>query len=195
MSALAIIDRMARAAKDIGAIIEVHPLATPEDEVKAGSLLRIIKTLVGEAEAERKRLKAPHLKAGKEVDEIFREPRKELERVERLVKRRLAEAAQFREAVRTLAITDAREAALAGDPEAANAAILSIDVAPTTSGISERWTYEVESADLRKVPLEFLELDMGKVRAGIQRANKEGSPPKIAGVVFRKVASIVARRL
>jgi hypothetical protein len=184
-------------ARAIGALIEVHPLETREDEAKAAQLLRAIKTVHAEGEVERKLLKAPHLSAGRAVDEAFRAPKKELERVEKLLKRRLAEAAERREAARLKALDVAREAVSAGDHEEASAAIESIDIAglDSSAGISERWTYEVESVELRKVPIEFLILDQERVRGEIRTANREGREPRIEGVSFRRRASIVARKL
>lgn len=193
-----LIARMASTAQAIGTIVEVHPLETLEDETKASQLLRAIKTLHGEAEEERKRLKAPHLSAGRAVDEAFRVPRAALERVEKLIKRRLSEAAERREAARTLALVAVREAVQVGDHEGANAAIEAIDIAGLDAplpGISERWTWEVDSVILADVPPVYLILNMEAVRLEIKGANKEGRPPSIPGVQFKKTASIVARKL
>jgi hypothetical protein len=115
-----------------------------------------------------------------------------------MIKRRLSEAAQKREAARQLAIENAREAAAAGDHEAVNAELEAIDIAGldrTPEGISTRWTYEVESVDLAALPLEYRAVNMEKVRAEIATANREGRPPAVGGIVFRKVAGIAARRL
>jgi hypothetical protein len=192
---VALTTRMISTADAIGAIVEVHPLQTPEDEAKASQLLRAIKTLHAEGEAARKALKAPHLKAGKDVDETFRAPRKALERVERLIKRRLAEAAEAREEKRLAAMAAVREAVKTGDHEGANAALATVDPVFQPEGISERWTYEVESVNLREVPETYLALRQDLVRAEVKAANKEGREPKIPGVVFKRTASIVARKL
>lgn len=195
--ARALVARMSSTAEAIGSIVEVHPLDSAEDETKAAELLRAIKTLIGQGEATRKALKAPHLKAGRDVDEAFRKPKRALERVEGLIKRRLAEQAERREAERTRALEAAREAVKAQDHETANAELEKVDIAGldrTPEGISTRWTYEVESVTLSEVPAEYLILDMGKVRAEITAANREGREPKIPGVTFKKAASIAARR-
>lgn len=195
----ALVARMRDTAAAVAQIVEVHPLETPEHERQAGELLRVIKTIMAEGEAERKRLKEPHLKAGQAVDEAFRGPRKALERVETLIKRRLAEAAERRERARLEAVQAARAAVAEGNAEAANEALASIDIAgldaSPPAGISERWTYEPVQIDLRAVPVEFLTLDLPKVRAVVAEAVRLGKAPEIPGIVFERRASIVARRL
>ncbi len=192
------IERMRDTAQAVTAIVEIHPLDTPEAEDQASQMLRAIKTLIAEGEGFRKDAKAPHLAAGRAVDAAFRAPRAALERVEKLIKRRLGEAAERREAERQAALQLARDAAAVNDYETVNTALEKVDIAGLDSapeGISTRWTYEVESVELRSVPIEFLCLDTARVRAEIRTANQEGRPPSIAGVVFRKVAGIAARRL
>lgn len=194
-----ILDKMRATAKAVGAIVEVHPLDTPEAETQAAGLLRAVKTIHAAGEKERKARKAPHLAAGREVDSIFSEPRKALERVERMIKKRLAEAAEGRERERESALALARTAAAAHDHEAASAALesidMSMDLAPTPEGISTRWTYEIESVQIEDVPRAFLSVNLEMVRAEIKTAASEGRPPSVDGIDFRKVAGIVARRL
>jgi len=186
---------MLSTAKAIGAIVEVHPLTNPDDEAKAAQLLRAIKTIAAEGEDARKAAKAPFLQGGQAIDEQFRPARQALDRVEKLIKRRLSEAAEARAVARAAAIAEAQAAAAVGDHAAANAAIETIsDPVFAPVGISERWTYEVESYDARAVPPEYLILNADRVRAEIRLANQEGRPPAVPGIVFRNVAGIAARR-
>lgn len=180
------------------AIVDVSALATPEDETRAGELLRAIHTVIAQAEDQRKAAKAPHLAAGRAVDDAFRAPVGRLERVRDLLRNRLAEAARGREAARVAALEAARLAATAGDHEAASAAIETIDIAgldrAPVAGISERWTWEVESVEIAAVPATFLAVRMDLVRAEISAANREGREPKVPGISFKKTATVVARR-
>ena len=57
---VALLARMRDTAAQVGTIVEVHALDTPEDEARAGHLLRAVKTLHAEGEDARKALKAPH---------------------------------------------------------------------------------------------------------------------------------------
>lgn len=193
----ALIARMRETAAAVGAIVEVRTFATAAEETQAAELLRAIKTLALEGEEARKALKAPHLNAGREVDDAFAGPRKALERVEAMIKRRLSEAAEAREAARRAALVTAQAAVARADHETASAALESIDMSmmDAPAGITTRWTYEVESVDLRAVPLEFVQLNMDRVRAEIATANREGRPPAVPGLTFRKSAGIAARRL
>lgn len=193
----AVIERVRSTAAAIGQIVDVHALDRPEDEARAGELLQAIHTVLAQAEDARKEAKAPHLQAGRDVDDAFRGPRKELERVRDLLKRRLAEKAREREAARLAAVAEARAAAKAGDHETVNAALERIDIAGldrTPAGVSERWTWAVDQIEISKVPIEFLAVRMDLIRAEIATANKEGRPPAVPGITFKKEAQIVARR-
>lgn len=176
-------------------VVEVHALDTPEREAAASEMLRVIKTLHAEGDEARKAEKAPHLAAGREVDERYKPALRELERVEKMIKSRLAEVAKAREATRLAALETARLAAQAGDAEAANDALADLGMDfDRPAGVSERWSWEVSGVDLRAVPVEYLMLDTARVRAEIAVATREGREPKIEGVTFERKATIVARR-
>ena len=197
-SALAVLDRVRATAAQIGAIVGIEPFATPEREATAAQLLRAIATLRGEAETERERAKAPHLRAGREVDDAFKGPRGELDRVAGLIKGRLAEAATARERERAAALVAVHDAVRAGDHVEANAALaLASDpvFAPVAGpGISERFSWEATAFEIGAMPREYLTVDMGKVRAEIAEANRLGRPPAVPGITFERKATIVARR-
>lgn len=197
--ASAVISRMKETAEATAAVVEVLPLTDREDEVKAGQLLRALATLRKEGEDVRKATKAPHKERCDEIDRAFRGPRREIERVEDMLRRRISEAMELREAARQKALAEAAEAAKARDHAAANTAMMKVEEVDVAGldGISERWTWEVASVDLSKVPREYLtiQLDLQKVRAEISAANREGRPPQVEGVTFRQKAGIAVRRM
>lgn len=195
--AVAVLDRVRYQAATIATVVGLAPLTTPEVEAQAGELLRLIKTLEGEAEAERRLAKAPHLAAGRAVDDAFRVPLGELARVETLLRGRLAEAAEARDLARREAQAALLAAVREGDAERANAAAIAVDdpVFSPVAGISERWTYEVTGVTIREVPITYLALDMERVRAEIRAALAEGREPSIPGVRFERRAALTVRKI
>lgn len=190
------LERVRAHAERIAQIIDVTTLETPEQERTAGDLLRLIKTIEADAEAERKTAKAPHLAASRAVDDAFRAPLAELARVEGLLRARLSEAIERREAERRAAQAALVAAAKAGDAEGANRAALAVATAPAApEGISERWTYEVASVDLGRVPPGYLMLDLPAVRAFVSAEVKAGREPAIPGLEFRRVAAVRVAKL
>jgi hypothetical protein len=188
-----VIDRCRAQASKIGSIVEVHKLETPEDEATAGELLRVIATLSGELETARKKEKAPHLEAGKKVDAAFRDAGADLTRVDGMLRSRLQEAIQDREAKRLANLRTAALEAQAGNQTAANAALATIPQDVTVSGIAERWTWEPVSVRLCDVPEMFLMLDLTKVRAYVKDC--DGAEPKISGITFERKANLSVRKL
>lgn len=195
--AVDLLARVSARAAQIGAIVDVADLETPEADSRARELLRVIETEIGAAEDERKRIKAPHLKRGQEIDAAFKGPCAALGRVGDLLRRRLSEAAVKRERERTEALRLAAEAARAGDHVEANAQIQIANPAPApvAAGVSDRFTYEARSFDVRAMPVEYLTVDMPRVKAEIAAANREGREPKIPGVVFERVAAFRVSKL
>lgn len=200
-NATALLWKAEATARQIGAIVGVAPLDTPEREEHAGQLLRAIGTLVSEVETERKTLKAPHLAKGRAVDDAFRAPCAELERVASLIRQRLAQAATARERARAAAMAQVAAAVAAGDAVQANASLVLANdpvFAPVHagggSGVSERMTWEAVAFDVRAMPIEFLTVDTGKIKAEIAEANRLGREPRVPGVTFQRTATIVARR-
>lgn len=198
----AVLARVDAVSGELTAIVDVLPLVTTEDETRARELLTGVARLRKEAEEARKAEKAPHLTAGQEIDRLFKSRTAELERVDAVLRRRVGESVLAREEARRRAVEAARLAAVAGDAEGANAAIVvagrvadAAPVAQTANGsISERFTYELDSVgNLHQVPTRFLALDMTAIRAEIAAATRAGRAPEIPGLTFRRVAALTVR--
>lgn len=193
--ALASIARLHAIAPKISAIVDVAEI-TDELAPRVALVLRGAETLVRDAEVARRAAKAPYLAAGAEVDEAFRAPRSELERVAGLLRGALSRAAESRERERVAALAAARDAAAEGDHVAANAAIASIPSPATTlSGVAEVWSYEPVSIDLVALDPRYRAVDMVAVRAEIRAAVSAGREPVVAGIVFERRASVRVSRL
>ena len=193
---LALIASLRTHALSIGQVVDVCPLDTPEADERARALLRLIETLDGQADAQRKALKAPHLKRGQEVDEAFKAPRAALARVGDILRRRLSEAAVRRENERTAALALAADAARVGDTQAANEQIQIANAAPVlAAGVSDRMTWEATGFEIAKMPAEFLTVDMVRIRAEIAAANRDGRPPSVPGVTFTRAAAFRVSKL
>lgn len=177
-------DRLAGTAREVAKVVDVMPLESPQEAEQAALMLRTLHTIRAEAEAARKAEKAPHLAAGREVDERFKPGLNELDRVMRLIKERLAERSLRMEAAK-------QEALLEKDASKANAALANVEEAPT----EERWTWEVESFDLTKVPVEYLLLNEAAVRSLIKGCDKLAKEPTLEGVKFKRKVVVVARKL
>ncbi len=167
----------------------------PDAEIQAGEILRVIETASRDLERERKAEKAPHLEAGREIDRRFAEVGDPLSRVAGVIRSRLAEAARAREEARRLAVETASRAALAGDLETANEAIvLGADpvFAPVVAeGIAESYSWEAVAFDVATMPREYLVPDVAKIRATL-RATPAGVVPAIPGVTIeRKITHVV----
>lgn len=178
-------------ADRLSSIVEVLELHTPEQEQQAARLLRAVSTLSDRLEQERKREKEPHLVAGREVDERFRTPKTELDRISALIRHRLSEAAASREKRRLAAIAIASSAS----PAVANEALANAPQSVELQGVGELWSWEPTSFDLKKIPIEYLSVDLQKVRAYIRECNKSGASPQIPGVVFERKITHQVRRL
>jgi hypothetical protein len=165
-------------------IVAVGPLASQEEADHASRVLRALHAVKKDGDAARKAEKAPHLKAGRDVDARYQPAIKELDRVIKLIKAAIAD--------RALALEEARTRALVAPPAEANALLATL---PQTelSGVSERWSWEVESAVLSEVPDRFLQLDAKEVAAEIKQATKEARQPRIPGIRFRRKVTVVAR--
>lgn len=182
-------------ASKVASIIEVHPLRTPEDEAQAGQLARVVATTIAELDGARKTEKAPHLAAGRAVDDAFAAPLAGLKRVDGMLRDALAAAAQRRETAKLEAVASARAAALAGDAVKANEALASVPADAGSPGVSERWGWEAVSVDVRTVPVDFLMLDLTKVRAYVKDCVSAGRTPEIPGIVFERKAGIVLAKV
>lgn len=164
-------------------IVGVNPLETIEQVNQATALLQALHNVRQEGDEARKEEKAPHLRAGRAVDDRYRPALKEIDRVIGLIKDRLAE--------RALRIEAERARALSAPVEEANAALAVLPEQAVPAGVQDRWSWEVDSVDLSKVPLEFLTLDQAKVKAYLKGRVEE---PSIAGLTFRRAVNIITRR-
>jgi hypothetical protein len=181
------------AAVRVSEIVGVLPLDTLEHEAQAAELLRALATVRARAEEARKIEKAPHLDAGRAVDDRYRDGLAELDRVAGLLKSRLAEKALAREAeARRLRA----EAAAAASVEVANAALAQVQDAPSLAGVSARHSWELDAiTDWRAVPVEYLSIDMVRVRAACTAASRAGAEPVIPGLRFKRAVVVSARRV
>jgi len=171
-------------------IVEVHPLATHEDEQTAGALLREIARVISEVDAARKIEKQPHLDGGREVDARYRQALDELERVDGLIRGRLRDAIQAREHARL----EALEIARLGSAAEGSRALAALPADVRISGVSESWGYEVRAVHVAQVPAEYLMVDLTKVRAYIRDCIRTGQAPSIPGIDFEQVAQIRVRK-
>lgn len=185
-----VLARLKGTADGIEEIVDVLPLGSLAEETHAADLVRELRRLVREGEAARKEIVAPVKARVRAVDAVFRAPRKRLEALEGRLRARLVEAQEARRRAQEEAAQAAREAAAREDWVAANAALANVPQEEGPEGTSTRWTWEVESADLRQVPEEYLVLDLPRVRAAIRDAERDGRAPEIPGVRFKRRAIV-----
>lgn len=181
---------VANAAK-IGRVVEVCPLDTQEDEAKAAALLVAIKGMIKSLEAERKALIGPADKEVRAANAAYRAPRKDLERVEALLKKRLGEAQAAREAARAAALSETTRAVAEGDTAAAEAALAHArdQEGPALSGISYRDGWEIVLVNVHAVPREYMFVDVARVRAAL-KANPD---LQIEGLQITRTKKVAAR--
>jgi len=192
-----VLTRASTTAEALREIVDVLPLETRDQEEQAAELAREVQRIVGELEAARKAIVAPVTKKVNAVNAAFRGPRKALEALRDKIKGRLAEAAMARSRALLEAQRKAEEAAQKRDFQEANAHLVRVQDIPERApdGVAIRWTWEPAEVDLRKVPIEFLSLDLQRVRAEVRAQLARGADePKINGIRFEKVASATVRK-
>ena len=193
MTALAlppIIGRMVATADRLDAVVEVLPLATPEDESFAAEFVRAVETLIRESEAARKAQVAPLKKQTTEIDKAYRDPRNRLKALGDKIRFRLQEAAENRERARVLALQAVQ---VAPDLATANAALATVQAAPATPGVTMRWRWEVVGVTPEQVPDSYKRVDMDALRGLCKVADGGGAEPVVPGVVFERKAHSVVR--
>lgn len=165
-------------------------------ESTAGEILRLIETASRSLETARKLEKGPHLEAGREIDRRFAIVGDPLEKIAKIIRARLSDAARTREEARRLAVQTASRAALAGDVATANEAIvLGADpvFAPVVAeGLTEVYSWDAVAFDVATMPRAYLVPDVAKIRAEL-RATPAGIIPKIDGVAIERKISHVVR--
>lgn len=180
----------------IATVVAVEPFQGPAQVERANLLLRTVDTLGDDLIAAYDAEKRPHLGATQAIDREFKGPKAEVKRVSVILRRAIEAYRLEQDRARERALLEIQSAAARQDPIAANAAVLSIPVAPALEGTGERWTYEIEAiTDFRQVPIEYLQVDMVRVRAEISAANKAGRLPAIPGIKFRKALGLSVGRL
>ena len=197
MTALSLADEIATyqaRADQISAVMSIAPLATPAQETQAAAVLQVIAAIpkTKAMEARRKAIVAPFKSQASAVDKAFREPRRELERVDKMIRGRLAEAQTTRLAARSEALAQVTAEAQKGDHAAAQAALATAQAteAPAPPGVTYRYRWECKVTDPKAIPREFLCLDVAKIKAHMSGS---GQPTPVAGLEFRSVPTVVAR--
>lgn len=189
MTTLALIESR---APELTSLVTVLPLATPADISTATEVLRQVKTLEKSLEEERKALVEPMKREAAAIDARYREPRRALERIEGLLKSRIAEVHAEADRARTAALTAASEAAKAGDHAGATAAIMEAAApAPETPGVTVRYRWAPMIVDQFQVPREYLSVDPAKVTAVIPTDGT--APPAIPGISWSREPIVTAR--
>lgn len=155
-----------------------------QSDSQRGTVVRLIRSadqLITAMEDERKAQVAPIKKRAKAIDDQYREPRRQLERIRDAMRQRLSEYA-------TAQARQNSEAVLAA-VNGAGAAALSQTVldAEPLQGVSDYVTWEVASVDVGQVPHEFLTLADKRVSAFVQNCRREGIEPSIPGIRFEKI--------
>ncbi|MCH9836379.1 hypothetical protein K0U83_11990 [bacterium] len=192
MTTLALIESK---APELTSLVEVLPLATPADIATATDVLRQVKTLEKALEEERKALVAPLKAESSAIDARYREPRRALERIEGLLKSRIAEVHAEAERARTAALVAASTAAQAGDHAAATAAIVEAAAPPPeTPGVSVRYKWAAVTTDITRIPREYMTVDVEALRRVAQDAGGGPTPPPtIPGVLWIREPIVTAQ--
>lgn len=189
MTTLALIESK---APELTSLVTVLPLASPEDIATATDVLRQVKTLEKALEEERKALVEPLKRESSAIDARYREPRRALERIEALLKTRIAEVHAAADRARTQALAAASIAAQAGDHAGATAAIMEAAApAPETPGVTVRYRWAPMIVDQFQVPREYLSVDPEKIKAAIPA---DGTAPRdIPGISWSREPIVTAR--
>ena len=180
---------------DLTSLVEVLPLTNAAELDAAAAVLRQIKTIEKELEAERKALVEPLKAESSAIDARYREPRRALERIEGMLKRRIGEVHAAAEAARTAALQAASEAAQAGDTAAATLAVTQAATPPPeTPGVSVRYKWVGLLQDVTRVPREYMTVDVQALkRAAAPAGGGPTPPPPIPGILWHREAIVSAR--
>lgn len=185
------IETLVSSAAHIDTIIDVLPLESEEDEMKAGALLVAITKLLKDSDKERLALvKGPKAELAR-VDADFREPSKRLLSLAQKLRHRIGEAVGKRQAARRAAIA---EASSAESPEIANAALARApeSVATPAAGVSTRTVYEPELVDFTALSDEFKAVDWSALKI-VAREAAGNEPRAIPGIRWKAVEKTIVR--
>lgn len=168
--------------------IRSFAILTDDDQEVAAEVLRDVKGRHKELEEKRKAITGPLNQALREVNGLFRPVTDALKEGERLLKEKIAtyQKEKAERNARRLA-----EAASAATWEQAEQALTATEESASPEGVSVRHVWKPVVVDPRRVPREFLSVDMAKLEAHAKRFS--GEPKPVAGVRFEKKAIVTAR--
>ena len=171
-------------------------LATNEDQQRWwGKLLADAQDALRVLEEERINLTRPILESKRGVDSAFGEVAKVVERFKNLAKTKLATAREELAALQTTQRELAATHAAAGDSAAVLAAVAAIPEDISVPGAGGGWAWTFEVVDPKAVPADYLVVDEKKLSAYAKAFKKSENIPGIPGVVFRRVAKVIAGRV
>lgn len=172
---------------------EIDGLVIDDDEGMqlANEVLREIKGRHKKIEETRKRIVDPLNAAKKEVQNLFGPPLKLLKSLEDRVKDKIAKAVEGAYDRQRVALTQAAQASMEGDTEAAAEAMMEAaqaELAPV-DGLSLRHTWDFEVTDVNLIPPEYMVIDSAAIKSAIRATEGEVEIPGIKVVRKTSVAS------
>lgn len=179
-------------ATELEVFLDAAPCRTAVQEQWFSEQLANVRGLTKLLEEERTKVTKPLLAAKAAVDALFRPATGPLKKCEDIIRDKLKGAAQARLDAECVALLAATVAAAVGESEAAVAALAAIPEAVATTGSSTGSKWVVEHADVTAMPVEYLLPDIGALEK-LANAAKDGPAPVVAGVVFKRVATLRAK--
>lgn len=168
-------------------------LATDADAEFAGEIVREVKAKHRELDDRRKQVVAPLNEVVRTINSWFKPPMEELERVERVIKTKIAEFVRKREEEARDALARAAEAATSTEAEQALSALAALAGPPTGTSVRMQWKWRI--TDEASVPRAFLSVDAGKVTSHLRGSVKDqGAPEPVAGLEFYQEPIVAVRR-
>lgn len=174
-------------------IPELELLEVDDDEGMslANTLLKEVKRRHKTIEAAKKRILDPLNQARTEVMGLFNPPLKLLKGFEQQIKDKIARAVEASYQEQQKALTEAADASMRGDTEAAVEAMTRASQAELSAqpGLSLRHTWDFEIVDEKKIPREYLVIDASAIKAAIKASDGKVEIPGIEPVRKTSVAS------
>lgn len=171
-------------------LVEELQIHNEEDQTFAGAVLQDVKTSINALEGRRKEITGPLNQALSSVNALFRGPRTTLERIEKVLKGKIADY-QARQLLAQRAAVQA--AAQAPTPAQAHTALVTMPepVAPP-QGVSVRYTWKATVVDWRALLESELKDPRGYVGPNMAAINA-AAPGPVPGVTFEKVPIVAVR--
>lgn len=179
-------------ALGLSEFLSMRNCATPAEESWFSEQLSSVRALLKTLEDKRTSITAPLNAAKRSVDALFKPASEPLKECEIIIRSKLTEAAQLRLEAQQAALALAAESAQAGDSDAVLAAIAEMPVAVTTAGSSAGSKWEVEKAVVDEMPRNWL-IPNAEALDTLCKLSKDGPAPIVAGVTFRRVATVRAK--